>query len=79
MLSTTFPDRPCSSGDHGRPEKDRVSRPRVFLSMNPIAHPSQLLDDDDDDDDDGDEDHDHVVDMMVRQLAMTTVRNSEVS
>ena len=51
------------------PEKKRISRPRVYkarMHTFPIAHMSQLLDDD-------------VVDMMVGQLAMTIVRNSEVS
>ena len=63
-----------------------------WIQAFPIAHTSQLLDDDDDDGDDDDDVidmmmwltwwcgwHDDVVDMMVRQLAVRIVRNSEVS
>ena len=83
FLSTTFADR----GPHPRkqrpyfgerkplyPKKQRVSRPRVFSSLNsrvpdllrfPTTWWWRGL-------------HDDVVDMMVRMLPMTIVRNSEV-
>ena len=81
ILSTTFRiERNFpSSGDHGQPlypKKHGFLRPRVFSAVNShVPDRSHLMmwltwwcgw-------------HDDVVDMMVRQLAVTIVRNSEVS
>ena len=77
-----------SSSDRGRPlyqKKHRASRPRVFSSVKShVAHRSQFpttwwwcgWHDDEVDNDDWDDD---VVAMMLRQLAMTILRNSEAS
>ena len=84
ILSTTFPDRAAHPQKQRPrqplyPKKYRVSRPRVSSSLNsrvPDPNTSQLLawwcgchDDWGDD----------VVAIMMRKLAMTIVRNSEVS
>ena len=75
-------ERP-SFGEHGshfarKNMKNKRFRAResfqAWIHAFPTSYTSQQLDDDDDDDDD-----DEVVTMMVRKLAMTILRNSEVS
>ena len=81
ILSTTFriePRNRASSGDRGQPlypKKHRVLRPRIFSAMNSRVparshFPTTWW---------WCDWHDDVVDMMVRQLAVRIVRNSEVS